>query len=266
MLAEAAGAGAIEEFTMLVALRTELAARNLNLAAGAVQAEEALLVRSVDDSGTLSTNEAFGVMEDLRAARGLGPVRFRMLLERNAMLRTLVRDQVTINEATLMTAHAVRHGPRRTARLIITPTQRQTSQVRQSLAATPASDLKAAFIQAALEFSTDSTAARGGLTEPISPEDPAYSPAVRRALVELVPGAISPVIAVDGGFALLLLEADVPPDGVEFEQAREALERLVRTRQERLLMDRLARQLLSQSRVTPFDVSLNWSWENRQGG
>jgi hypothetical protein len=61
-----------------------------------------------------------------------------------------------------------------------------------------------------------------------------------------------------------LLENDIPPDGLSFEQALPSLERLVRLRQERLLMDRLARNLLAQARITVFDESLNWAWQNRR--
>lgn len=261
VLAEASGALAIEEVALHLALRRELDARRMQLSAEAIRAEQQMLSGGPNASRDES---AFLALDEIRTARGLGPTRFQSLLERNAMLRALVQEDVNIDEPTLQTAFAVRHGPRRVVRLIVTPTQREAAQLRSSLLGTPAESLRSAFIQAAIEHSTDPTAGRGGLTEPISPQDPAYAQAVRRVLTTLTPGEISQVVSVDGGFALMLLEQDIPEDGIGFEQARPSLERLVRMRQERLLMDRLARNLLAQARITVFDESLNWAWQSRR--
>lgn len=264
VMAEATGAAAIEEIALQFALRREFDTRRLRLSEEALRAEQNLLSGSLSSAGSYSEDSTFTVMDDLRSARGLGPVRFRSLLERNAMLRALVQDDILIDEPTLQTAYAIRHGLRRVVRLIVVPTQREASQIRNSLVSLPGEQRRAEFIQAAIEFSTDSTAPRGGLTEPISPQDPAYTQAVRRVLTNLVPGEVSQVVSVDGGYALLLLENDIPPDGLSFEEARPSLERLVRLRQERLLMDRLARNLLAQARITVFDESLHWAWQNRR--
>ncbi len=263
VLAESGGAGAIEELALTRSLRTEMAARGQTLDSDAAKREEQMLADSLAQSDGIETGQFATVLADLRTARGLGPVRYAALLERNAMLRSLVREQVTVDESMLRTAFDVRHGPRRTVRLIVVPTQRDASTIRDRLLTT-AAEPRAAFIQAAIDSSTDATAARGGLTEPISPLDPAYAPAVRRMLQSLEPGRISPVVAVDNGFALMLLEQDIPADGVAFESVRDDLERLMRLRQERLLMDRLARQLLDSASITAFDESLNWAWKNRR--
>ncbi len=263
VLAESGGAGAIEELALTRSLKIEMAARGQTLDSEAARREERLLAVSLTQSDGIETSQVAAVVADLKNARGLGPVRYAMLLERNAMLRSLVRDQVALDEASLRTAFDIRHGTRRTVRLIVVSTQREASTIRARLLSA-ATEPRAAFIQAAIDSSTDATAARGGLTEPISPLDPAYAPTVRRMLQSLEPGRISPIVAVDNGFALMLLEQDIPADGVAFENVRNDLERLVRLRQERLLMDRLARQLLDSASITAFDESLNWAWKNRR--
>jgi parvulin-like peptidyl-prolyl isomerase len=203
VMAEATGAAAIEEIALQFALRREFDTRRLRLSEEAIRAEQNLLNESLTTSGSSTDESSFTIMDELRAARGLGPVRFRTLLERNAMLRALVQDDILIDEPTLRTAYAIRHGLRRVVRLVVVPTQREASQIRNRLVSIPAEQKRAEFIQAAIEYSTDSTAPRGGLTEPISPDDPAYAQAVRRVLANLVPGEVSQVVSVDGGYALL---------------------------------------------------------------
>ncbi len=264
VLVETAGAQAIEELALVRSLRQEIARQGVSLDSHTARQEEQLLADSISQDGTLTARQSSEVIRELRKNRGLGPVRYQLLLERNAMLRALVQDDVILNETSLRTAFAVRHGPRREVRLIVAPTQRKAATLRDRLTRVPPANARSAFIQSAIEHSTDPTAPRGGLTEPISPLDPAYAPAIRRVLQSLEPAQISPVIAVENGFAIMLLERDLPADSSTFESVRDELQAFIRLRQERLLMDRLARRLLDATPITVFDESLNWAWKNRR--
>lgn len=264
ILGEASGPLVIEEITLNRMLRDEIDRQGITVDSDAIAREERLLSASLVRGDGLENSQVATAIMDIRNRRGLGPQRYRDLLERNAMLRALVRGQVSVDENSLRTAYDVRHGPRRIVRLLVTPTQREAASIRAALLGTSADSLRDEFMRAAIEHSTDPTAARGGLTEPISPHDPAYAPVVRQTLQSLQPGVVSAVIAVDNGFAVMLLEKEVPGDGSSFETVRADLDSLLRVRQERLLMDRLARQLLEQASITPFDESLNWAWKNRQ--
>jgi len=64
----------------------------------------------------------------------------------------------------------------------------------------------------------------------------------------------------------VLVEHVLPRSGVPIEQAAASLREDVRLRQERLLMDRLARRLLESAAVRVLDPALNWSWRSRAPG
>ncbi len=61
-----------------------------------------------------------------------------------------------------------------------------------------------------------------------------------------------------------MLVREIEGDGADLEAERPTLERLVRLNQERLLMDRLARRLLTNTTLTIYDDALHESW-NRRG-
>lgn len=73
---------------------------------------------------------------------------------------------------------------------------------------------------------------------------------------------VSEVIAVPGGYALVLVESRTP--GEELTAARRTqIEARLRRRLERLAMNNLADSLLAEAKVVVFDPSLRWSWEHR---
>lgn len=259
-LSEAAGAAAVEEIALSRIVEAEFARRGLQLTEADLQRERELVERSLAAEGA-GSDSAAEMLSRIRRSRGLGPARFDSLLRRNAMLRRLVQAEVVITDEQVRTAHAVRHGPRCRARIIVAPSEREAAQARSRVEG--AADRRAAFIEEAIARSTDPSASRGGLLEPISPADPAYPVSVRRALEALRPGELSPVVALEHGYALLLLDERTEGDGTPIDAVRPELERLLRTRQERVLMDRTASQMLETARITVFDPSLEWSWRTR---
>ena len=260
-LAEGMGGVIVEEIALERMLRAELEARNTTLATDADARERELLARSLQlGAPELDPGVA---MARLRRERGLGERRFDALLRRNAMLRALVAPEVTVTEDQLALAHAVRHGTRVVIRLIAVPSAQEAARIRDELASR-GSDLRAAFIEAAASRSTDPSAQRGGLVEPFSPTDPAYEHPVRSMVGTMQEGELSPVTGLASGYALIYLESILPGDGTTLEQVRPDLETLVRARQERLLMDELAADLLARARITALDPSLHASWQARR--
>lgn len=260
-LSEAAGAAAIEEIALTRIVEAEFARRGLRLTEADLRRERELVERSLSAEGA-GSDSASEMLSRIRRSRGLGPARFDGLLRRNAMLRQLVQGEVVITEEQVRTAHAVRHGPRCRARIIVVLSEREAAQARSRVEG--AADRRGAFIEEAVARSSDASGPRGGLLEPISPADPAYPVSVRRALDALRPGELSPVVALESGYALLMLEDRTEGDGTRIESVREELERLLRIRQERVLMDRTASQMVETARITVFDPSLEWSWRTRR--
>lgn len=257
-LAELAGAAAMTDAVLDRRLGEELTRRGLQLDESAIARERSLLAESLVGSGGAGSR---AMIDDLRRARGLGPQRFEAFLRRNATLRLLVAGNVNVTEEMIRQRHEVRHGAKVRARVITVPTQTQAAALHARLAV--ADNLSMRFAEAAAAESTDESAPRGGLIEAISPADPAYETVVRRTLAGLAPGQLSPVVALEQGFGLFLMESQVPATGVSLASARGEIENELRRRQERLLMDTLAQSLLDMSGVTVFDPSLEWSWSRR---
>lgn len=269
-MVEAAGAVALEEAALDIALRDALGARGIRMADLDLAAERTILVEQLATAAparTLATNEtpaARGerLLAQLRAARGLGRERFDGFLRRNAALRLLVRDDVVLNESVLRQSYELQYGERIPARILVVDTIADATRAVERL------DAGEPFAEVAALVSTDESASRGGLLEPVSPVDPTYASAIREALARLAPGEHSPPIAIETGVAILRREpseTNQPSPRPALESVRDTLEREARLRQERILMGEKARELIRGSRITIFDDALDDAWRKRTG-
>lgn len=255
-LTELAGAQVFEEMVLDAGVARLARERGVRVTEPMLEAEALLMAEAVGRAaGADARDSSAAVLERVRRERGLGPERFAALLRRSALLRALVQRDVTITEEQVRRAHEMRYGPTYRVRLITTGTAAEAaSAVRRHAGG-------ASFGELAAELSTDASAARGGLIEPINPADPTWPRAVRDAVVMLDPGEVSDPIAIDNGFAVLRLEEGpiTPPFRPELERVRSSLERDARLEQERLLMARLARRLATETESTVLDDSLRWA-------
>jgi len=255
-MGEAQGKAALEEVALTRLLRGELARKGLSISEGDVEHERALLL---DSLGGGEQGEA--ALQRVRARRGLGPVRFAALLERNAMLRALVGECTPTDEEVEL-ALRVGYGPRLRVRVILVGTEQEASSIRGRVKRVSGEERVARFAFEAVEHSLDESAARGGRVEAFSIEDPSWPEALRRAAATTDPGEVGPIIVLERGAALVLVEERVPGEPVTPED-RERVEREVRLRKQRERMDALAASLISGADLVAFDESLRWSREHR---
>lgn len=253
ILNEAAGAEALQEVILDLKIEQALTSAGIVIDDDAMAAERRNLLESLN----ADSNMALRLLDELRNRQHLGKVRFNALMRRNAGLRALVRNQVKVNDASVETMHEMLHGAKRQARLMVL-TDLASAEGAINLVKSGGS-----FADVAVEMSTDSSAPRGGLLEPISQADPAYPEALRQSLFSMNIGEMSGPILLDGKYAVIMLVKRIAPDQVTLAEAKPTLERLVRMNQERILMDQLARTMLSDVSVTIFDESLNESWSRR---
>ena len=264
VLGEAAGAAALREVALDRLLAAECTQRGVTISAADVDAERRLLLATLSQDAGASAGDAERLLERVRASRGLGDVRFGRLLERNARMRKLVAPGVQVSDEEVAQAFEMRHGAKYRTRVIVVPTQARAAELRGQIEG--AADRLSAFAAAAARHSTDPSAARGGVSEPISPVDPAYPAAVRYELRGMKTGDLSQVVAADRGYALLFLEEEIPADGAALADKAEGIRAEVRTRRERLAMDDLARRLLGSANLVAMDRSLGWSLRSGAGG
>ena len=232
----------------------ELDDAGILITAADVDAERALFYDTLSEDPDVAARLA----RQVRARQGLGPTRLDRLLKRNAALRLLVRDRVDINDEAVRRMYDIVHGPKRQARLIIAPA---LNDAQAAINRVSAGEL---FADVAVDVSTDTSAARGGLLEPISRTDASYPQAMREALWALAPGEVSRPIFLSDNYAVLSLVRVVDGDGADLYAVRPDLERLVRLNQERILMDTLARRLLTETSLTIIDDRIKWSWDARK--
>ena len=251
ILSDLSGAEALREYVLDRKLAAALTERGISVSEDDVAAERKTLLESLSDDA----NTSIRLLDELRDKQDLGKKRFDLLLRRNAGLRALVRDDVKIDDDALRTMHDIVHGPKRQARIMLLP-DLTTAQAAINLVNSGAS-----FADTAVEMSTDSSAARGGLLEPISQSDPNYPEALRQTMFTLNTGAMSGPVLVGDKYAVVLVVKRLAADGVTLDDARPALERMVRISQERLLMDQMARRVSLNTTVTVFDEELNDSWQ-----
>jgi hypothetical protein len=251
-LGDAAGAEALREVILDVRLEEAMTLAGITLTDDDIAKERRRLLEELSEDPATSLR----LLDELRDRQRLGQQRFEELVRRSAELRALVRDEVVIEPDTVSRAHAMRHGPRRQVRLLTVPDLATAS------ASTDRVSSGDFFGDVAVEISTDTSAPRGGLLQPMSAVDPSYPAALRQAVFALAAeGEVSDPILLPSGYAVVELVRIVPGDGVTLAEARIDLERRVRLAEERRLMDQLARRLLTSTTVTIFDEQLNESWE-----
>ena len=252
-LTELAGAEALQELILDRKISEALAIARITISPDDIVGERKLLLESMSDDPDVSIR----LLDELRDRQKLGPVRFEAMLRRNAGLRALIRDNVSMNDHAIESMHDLVHGPKRQARIMVLP-DLKTAEAAQNLIRSGVN-----FSDVAVEMSTDSSSARGGLLQPVSRSDPAYPESLRQTLWTLNVGEISGPVLLEDSYALIMLIKRIAGDGVKVNDARPSLERLVRINQERLLMDQLARRMLAESTVSVFDDALNDSWKRK---
>ncbi len=258
-MVELGGAVALEEAALDKALRREARRAGVTVTDADADRERSLLLESLDERGD-SLRRA-SLLTDLRRARSLGDARFAALLRRNALLRALVQPDVALTPAAIDQAYALRFGERVPARIVVAPTLGECAEARRRILAGEA------FADVAASASSDASARRGGIIEPINLADPSYPGALRDALGALRPGETSEPFGIDNGFAIVRREADPAPGAPApgIDSVRAICERDARLRQERTLMEELARRLGAESGRVVFARSLDAAWTARTG-
>ncbi|MGD9790990.1 MAG: peptidylprolyl isomerase [Phycisphaerales bacterium] len=255
-LLEAQGRAIAEEVALDRALARELKAKSLTIHDHDLDREEQELLQNVARGARTDADEAQRLILQIRRERGLGPARYRALLLRNAALRALVAPEIDITPAEIEREQSLRASPRVHARVIITRTREQASDLRRRLESTPTEERATRFAELAAAYSTDASATNAGQLEPFALEDPAVPAVLRNLLQGLNPGDLTPLFILDStvGFALFEGTNTAPAAAPSTED----IIREFRTKYERIAMDRLAKDLLATEHLTPTDPSIRW--------
>ncbi|MFI4882058.1 MAG: peptidylprolyl isomerase [Phycisphaerales bacterium JB064] len=267
LLAERSGAAGLEAIALDRAVQREAARAGVSVSEADLVAEREIVEMALVGAGLTDRQQRGRVVAEARARRGWGPQWFDALLRRNALARKLTKEAVGApTEAEIVRAHEALHGDRREVRVIVLASERDLARYRADVMAALArsSELgEARFMKLAAEFSSDVSAARGGLLDPVGRVDIEYPDAFREAVFEAEVGALTPVIALDEGFTVAMVVGQVAGDGVSLEDARTDLIERLRLDAEQRAMAGLYERLRASMRVEPLDDALEWSWRTK---
>ena len=269
LLAERGGAAGLEALALDRAVAREARRQGVQISDADVRAERSIVERALVDVGLDDRRVRGLAVDQARARRGWGPAWFDRLLRRNAMARKLTADAVVPpRDAEIRRLYETLHGPRRLVRVIVMANERtlagHRAVVLDELGRSPELG-RARMIDLAIADSSDVSSARGGLLDPVGRVDEIYPDAFRRAVFEAEVGGVTPVVALDEGFAFGLIVEELPGDGITLEQARpDLLERLELEAQQRA-MAAFYERLRARMRIEPMDDALEWSWDAAGG-
>lgn len=267
LLAERAGAAGLEAIALDRAVEREADRRGVRVSEADLRAEREIVERALIGTGLTDRQQRGRVVAEARARRGWGPAWFDGLLHRNALARKLTAANAQEpSEAEIVRLYEVMHGTRREVRVIVMASERDVAQHRTEVATALAQSRatgEARFMILATEHSSDVSASRGGLLDPVGRFDATYPDAFRRAVFDAEVGTLTPVVALDEGFTVALVVGERSGGGLDIDAARaDLVERLGLDAQQRA-MAALFERLRVNMRVEPLDDALEWSWEQR---
>jgi len=173
------------------------------------------------------------------------------MLWRNAVLRALLDPaELAVSDNELALAREIRTGTRYAVTGVVAP----DSRTALGIARAAGDDARGAIAGLWAAAVAERLRPWHGL---VSPSDPAYPEALRRALPSTGAGRTTGVVALDNGYGVAVVHAVIPAEtgSVDDAELREEL----RIRKTRLAMERLARRLLDRTTVHAMDRSLSAS-------
>lgn len=251
LLAEAVGGQVLADWLLDRLVQKELQSGSITLTDADLESERQLYLQQLSEN----PDEAARLLQEVRDRQGMGPRRFSMMLRTNAGLRKLVAGEVAIDEATLDTAYKQIYGEKSQVRMILVDTLPTAQRALDRLRAGEA------FVDLVFEYSADVSRSQGGLLPVISEWDPTFPPEIRKAAAQLAPDQVSGIIAVEGGYAILLGVRKIPAQQVDRQSVEPRLRQIVRLRLERELMLARGRALLNGVDVTVLDPDLGSAWD-----
>ena len=254
-LIELGGGEVFQEYVLSIELETALQQRNFKVLPTDIQNEEQLLSTLVSGVPTVSWASGASVVNDaamneIMLQQGYGKIRKSRLLWRNAALRKLVQDQVTLNDAAAHRMYSIVHGPRYPTRIIVVSTLKEANNVISRI------NLGDNFSDVAIDVSIDSSASRGGHVNSISTSDPTWPAPIREAISTIEVNTTSNPIFIGDRWIVLTVSDAPTSSSTTFEDAELEMKNLAKLSQERFLMETLAKSLVDNSNVKIIDIDL----------
>jgi parvulin-like peptidyl-prolyl isomerase len=183
------------------------------------------------------------LLEQLLTQNRISRGQWDSIMRRNALLAKLAEPKIRITEQDLQEAFGDAYGQKFVVRHIQTVSLAEAQRLRKELIST-----KADFADAARKYSTNPSAADGGLLPPISKDSKGVPPAIQQAAMAMKKvGEISEPVLAGTAYHLLYLEQIVPPQDVKFQDVKTKLEKNLRSRQIRILQQEMLAKMIREA-------------------
>jgi len=256
LLIRSRGVPLLEQFIGLAAAEEFARNRGITITDADVVFEYELSLRRLSDPLAVNTTdfnktEAEQLLDSILASRHMSIQEFAITARRNAILRRALTSDLNISEAQLRREYDLAYGERLQIRHIQVSSLADAMRIQERIAA--GED----FADLASRYSTNATTARrGGLLDPFSPDDEHVALAMRQAAARLTPGQMSDVVRVGEWYHLLKFEKKVPAEQRDFESVRAALQKRLEVRLTDARMRELHEKLFNEATVQISDPLL----------
>lgn len=248
----------------------EAAKRNIKLTDADLQAEnDAVLKRALGELPAPAQRES--ILANLIRQFGVTQTMWDLVMRRQAILRRIAAEQVTISDDDLKNEFDVQYSRSVTVRDIQTGSAQDAERMLKTLQAIKdPKDVEAAFIDLAKKNSNGYTAVDGGLLPPITAKSEDVLPAFREAALAMTkPGQLAGLVQTGTAFHVIYCVKVEAPKNVKLADVRKGLEASIRDRKTGQLQQDLLQKMIQNARkagniryVNPTLKSLDDDQEN----
>lgn len=240
------GLSLLTQKVALEVVRQEAQKGKLVLSPAEIDAEYDLTLRFASmteaERKALTPQRRAQLIEQWRQSRGVSVEELRLAMERQALLRKLAAERLTVNESMLRDEFARIYGTKVECRHIVVASLRDADKLRTRL------DAGDDFATLARRSSINNISAPdGGSLPPFSQNDETIPALLREAAFRMEPGQVSNPIQINGQIHLLKLERRIAPTIITFESVRAAVESALRDRLTPVRMETLLSSLQEQA-------------------
>ncbi len=248
LLWESRGLALLQQLVLRDVARQEAERLELSLTPEAVDREYDLTLQADrfngDDPQSLTPARREQLIDEWTRTRGVTRRELAIAMERQAFLRQMAKDRITITEAMLRREFARVHGEKVEVRHIQIDAPRTWPQIEQRI------KMGEDFADLVADYSQNRLSRQDrGLLPPFTADDPGVPAAFAEVAFALEPGQISNPIETQGSYHVLRLERRIPADDLTFDQTEEELRQNLHARLLAEGMESLGQQLLSRSKL-----------------
>lgn len=261
------GAEVLDELIVMELVRQQAAERGITVTAREVEAEYERSLRimlstlTAGEPDTIERETAERVLDEVLVARGISEEEYRLGVTRNAYLRKLATDGLSLTEAELRDEMSRAFGERVRVRHIQLGSLADAERVARRL------EDGADFAEMARQHSANRvTGPAGGILDSFSRNEPDVPALLREAAFGLAVGAVSSPIRQDAWYHIIRVEERLAGEDVVFEEVRPQLEKRVTERRVGAEMQRISAELFESANITVRDKVLEAEFLDRHPG